>query len=227
MNWTAECAAVVPCLNEARAIGPLVRSIRHHLPVVIVVDDGSTDDTAAEARAAGADVLRHDAPRGKGASLRAGWAEARRRGFQWALALDGDGQHAPEDIPAFFAAAETRGATLVVGNRMGGAEAMPAVRRFVNRWMSARLSRVAGRDFPDSQCGFRLVRLDALGRVPLAATRFEIESEQLLAFAAAGEPIAFVPIRVIYRQERSKIHPLRDTWRWFRWLCRWNAARRR
>ncbi|HMJ88181.1 MAG TPA: glycosyltransferase family 2 protein [Candidatus Acidoferrum sp.] len=223
MNWSAECTAVVPCLNEARAIGPLVRSIRAFISHVIVIDDGSTDDTTKHAREAGAEVVRHDVPRGKGISLRTGWEHARKRNFAWAISLDGDGQHAPEDIPSFFARGERGDASLIVGNRMIDARAMPPVRRFVNRYMSRTLSRAAGQMFPDSQCGFRLVNLDAVARVPLASTHFEIESEQLLAFAAAGEGIAFVPIRVIYRSEQSKIHPLHDTVRWVRWLRRWRS----
>jgi glycosyltransferase involved in cell wall biosynthesis len=221
VNWTDECAAIVPCLNEAQAIGPLVRGIRQFVSTVIVVDDGSTDATAQEARAAGAEVVRHQSSLGKGSALRAGWSIAQQRGFKWALTLDGDGQHAPEDIPNFFAAAEQGSASLIIGNRMDDSAKMPIVRRIVNRWMSRKLSRIAGQTLPDSQCGFRFVNLDALTRVPLHAMHFEIESEQVLAFAAAGERIAFVPIRVIYRTEQSKIHPLRDTLRWFRWLRQW------
>ncbi len=224
VNWATECAAVVPCLNEARAIGALVQGTKQFLPNVIVVDDGSTDETSHQARTAGAEVLRHETPRGKGNSLRAGWELAHQRGFTWALALDGDGQHAPEDIPTFLARAERGDTSLIIGDRMSQQREMPAVRRFVNRWMSRKLSRVARQNFPDSQCGFRLVKLDALARIPMHATHFEIESEQLLAFAAAGDGIAFVPIRVIYRTERSKIHPWRDTLRWFRWLRNWQAA---
>ena len=83
---------------------------------------------------------------------------------------------------------------------------------------------MAGRDLPDTQCGFRLVRLDVLARVPLRTNQFEIESEQLLGFIAAGERVEFVPVQVIYRAERSKIHPLRDTLRWFRWRRQWRQG---
>ena len=140
--------------------------------------------------------------------------------------MDGDGQHAPADIPKFLRAAEQTNASLVVGNRMSEAHKMPWVRRVVNRWMSRKLSALAGREFPDSQCGFRLIQLSALDRIRLRAQQFEIESEQLLAFAAAGETITFVPVQVIYRSERSKIHPWRDTLRWFRWRRDWLSSRR-
>jgi glycosyltransferase involved in cell wall biosynthesis len=212
---------VIPCRNEARFIGSLVRSVREFLPNVIVVNDASTDSTAAEAEAAGAEVLSHATAQGKGAALKTGWARARERGCQWVLCMDGDGQHAPNDIPKFLSAAEQGSVSLVVGNRMGEAHKIPWLRRLVNRWMSWRLSSLAGQSLPDSQCGYRLVKLAALERIALRANQFEIESEQLLAFIAAGQRVAFVPVEVIYRTERSKIHPLRDTLRWFRWRREW------
>lgn len=229
MNWSQQCAVVVPCRNEARFIAPLVREIRVQLPHVIVVNDASTDATATEAAGAGAEVIAHATAQGKGAALRTGWTRARERGFAWALCMDGDGQHAPSDIAKFLECGERTGASLIVGNRMHDAGKMPPLRRAVNRWMSRRLSALAGVELPDSQCGFRLVRLAALDRIQLRATQFEIESEQLLAFLAAGERVEFVPVQVIYRAERSKIHPLRDTLRWFRWRRRWleSSARRR
>ena len=97
---------------------------------------------------------------------------------------------------------------------------MPWLRRCVNRWMSARLSSLAGQTLPDSQCGFRLLRLDAWAGLRLETARFEIESEMTLAFAAAGHVIRFVPIQVIYKTEHSKINPFADTVRWLRWWRR-------
>lgn len=224
VNWPEQCAAVIPCRNEARFIASLVREVRAFLPHVIVVNDGSTDSTALRAQNAGAEVVSHPRAQGKGAALRTGWHHARARGFTWALCMDGDGQHAPADVPKFLDCAAHTGASLVVGNRMHDAHKIPFVRRLVNRWMSARLSVLAERALPDSQCGFRLVRLAALEAIHLNTSQFEIESEQLLAFIAAGEGVEFVPVEVIYRTERSKIHPLRDTLRWFRWRRQWRQS---
>lgn len=219
---------IIPCRNEALFIAPLVQEIRALLPCVIVVNDASLDATSAEATRAGAEVISHGTACGKGAALRTGWKRAQARGFDWALCMDGDAQHAPADIARFLECAERTGASLVVGNRMNEAHRMPRFRRAVNRWMSRRLSTLAGQELPDSQCGFRLLRLAALERIELCATQFEIESEQLLAFVAAGERVEFVPVQVIYREERSKIQPLRDTLRWFRWRRQWlNSSARR
>jgi hypothetical protein len=141
----------------------------------------------------------------------------RDRGFRWALTLDGDGQHAAEDIPSFFACAEKTGASLVIGDRMGCCAAMPWLRRQVNRWMTRRLARLTGVPLADSQCGFRLINLEAWSGLTVTTERFEVESEMLAAFLAAGHPVRFVPVRVIYKPHPSKIHPLADTWRWVRW----------
>lgn len=218
MDWPRQCAAVIPCLNEAAAIESVVRHVRWHLPTVFVVDDGSSDATGAAATGAGAEVLRHEQPRGKGVALQTGLQCARQRGFTWAMTLDGDGQHSPDDIPALLQCAARTGAALVVGNRMIDPRGMPWLRRRVNLWMSHRLSKLAGRPLPDTQCGFRLMKLEPWSRLPLRAAHFEIESEVLLEFIAAGHTVEFAPVRVIYKAEQSKIHPVRDTLRWFRWL---------
>jgi glycosyltransferase involved in cell wall biosynthesis len=218
---------VIPCFNEAASIGSLVSAVRKILPVVLVVDDGSTDGTSTAARVAGAQVIAHSHNRGKGAALSTGWRHAQEGGFSWVLSMDGDGQHAVADVSAFLRCAETTNASLVIGNRLGHPDGMPLVRRFVNRWMSATISRRAGVDLPDTQCGFRLMKLAAWQTLRLQTTHFEIESELLLAFVHAGFPVGFVPIEVIYGAEQSKIHPMRDAWRWFRWWWRAGDASQR
>jgi glycosyltransferase involved in cell wall biosynthesis len=220
VDWSKQCAAVIPCFNESAFIGGVVHAVRRHLPSVIVVDDGSSDETAAIAAAAGAEVLRQPVNSGKGSALRAGWQQAFRREFAWVLTLDGDGQHAPEDIPALLDCAENTGAALVVGNRMGETELMPWLRRRVNLWMTRRLSTLVDTPLADSQCGFRLMNLNALSRLEIRANHFAIESEMLVGFIADGCKVEFVPIQVIYRTSPSRIRPVLDSWRWCRWWFR-------
>ena len=217
MNWPEECAAIVPCFNEAADVGAVVKAVHTYLPTVLVVDDGSEDPTGTAAVGAGARVLRHSENQGKGAALKTGFQEAMRLGFSWALMLDGDGQHAASDIPLFWYAVELKQALLVVGNRMSNSASIPTVRRYVNHWMSRKLSQRAGLDFPDSQCGFRLLHLPTLASLTLQTLHFEIESEMLLAFAQTGQRIEFVPIQMLNKKRPSKIHPIVDTWRWFKW----------
>ena len=122
----------------------------------------------------------------------------------------------------FFVSSDDVGAPMIVGNRMGDVRDMPFVRKCTNRYMSWTISRVIGQRVPDSQCGFRLMSLEAWSALTIAANHFEIESEILLAFVLSGYLVEFVPIQVIYKNEQSKIHPLPDTIRWFRW---WRQAR--
>ena len=212
-----KCAAVIPCFNEGAGIAALVSALRQQVSFVLVVDDGSTDETAHLATGAGATVIHHERNCGKGAALRSGLSQLFKQGFEWAVTIDGDAQHAPEDLPALLRCAEQTGARLVIGNRMDDARAMPRLRRQVNRWMSRKLSRLAGRHLPDTQCGLRLIHLETWAALPLKTERFEVESEMLMAFLAAGRRVEFVPIQVIPSCRRSRIHPVADSLRWLRW----------
>ena len=222
-DWAATCAAIIPCLNEAAFAPAVVARTRPHLPTVIVVDDGSSDGTGNRTATAGATVIHHPSNLGKGRALRTGFDHARALGFHWALTLDGDGQHAPEDIPRFFACAERTGAALILGNRLGEPEKIPWLRRCVNRWITARLARLTGLALADSQCGFRLINLAAIAPIRLTTGHFETESELLVECLRAGLKVEFVPVQVIYRTGKSKIRPVVDAWRWLRW---WRAQRR-
>jgi glycosyltransferase involved in cell wall biosynthesis len=226
VDWAKICAVVVPCHNESAAVGSLVKEIRHILPNVIVVDDGSSDGTADIAAQAGAQVLRNPGRRGKGTALKLGLEQARTMAFSWAILMDGDGQHSAQDIPAFLARAEADSSALIIGNRMHNHASMPWHRKLANRLSSWLLSRLAGRDLPDSQCGFRMVKLPVWSGMQMSATGFEIESEMLLAFIAAGYPVEFIPIRTIYGAEHSKFHPLKDTWHWIKWWSHMSRIRK-
>jgi glycosyltransferase involved in cell wall biosynthesis len=217
--------AVVPCLNEAQTIATLVHAVRRHIANILVVDDGSSDNTAQLAAEAGADVVSHARNFGKGAAVKTGLSAAMRRGFNRALLMDGDGQHCPCDIPAFVQKADAAGAALVIGDRMHDAGSIPWLRRQANRWMSWRISRRAGRELPDTQCGFRLLDLKIWAALPCHTRHFEIESEMLTAFLDAGCRVDFVPIQVIGRAAHSHINPLTDTWRWCRWWFGLTAGR--
>ena len=213
---------IVPAYREEGRIGRTVRAVAAHCANVVVVDDGSDDATAAEAREAGAHVLVHEQNRGKGKALETAFAYARREGCEYVITMDGDGQHDAADIGRFVDAYERGTAPVLVGNRMSDPGTMPWLRRWTNRFMSGLLSRQMGQSVPDTQCGFRLLRCDVLPARPMASHRFATESEMLLDLAAAGVRVGSVPIRVIYRDEKSKINPIVDTVRFFRmlWLHR-------
>ncbi len=209
---------LIPAYQEGSRIGAVVREVLPFCPRIVVVDDGSADGTAVAARAAGATVLVHARNQGKGAALQTGFDYAREQGAAFVLTMDGDGQHAPADIPGFLEAFARGDAPVLVGDRMEDPRAMPFVRRMTNRFMSWLLSRKMGQRVPDTQNGFRLYRTDVLPDMSGGDARFAAESEILLILSRRGVRIGSVPVRIIYGDERSKIRPVRDTLRFIRML---------
>jgi hypothetical protein len=198
---------VVPAHDEAGTVGAVVREARRYAPV-LVVDDGSADGTAAEAAAAGAQVLRHPRRRGKGRALRTGFLAARARGASHVVTLDADGQHDPGDVPALLAAAGPR--TIVVGAREPAPEPMGA-RAHANRIAGFFVRGVSGLRLPDTQCGFRVYPLAVLSEVPTRRGGFVFETEVLIAAAERGFAVRWVPVRARPRRAaRSRFRPLLD-----------------
>ena len=205
--------ALIPAFNESRHIARVVAAARAHCPV-LVVDDGSQDDTAELAATAGAQVLRREVNAGKGAALQAGLDHALGAGCGAAVLLDGDGQHDPADIPRFIAAARRDPSVgVIVGCRMRAPGAMPLARLLTNRAMSAIVSRLCHQTILDTQSGYRLVRAEVLRRIRLCASRFDVESEMLILACRAGFSVSEIPIRAIYADEESHISVARDTLR--------------
>ncbi len=193
--------------DEGERVAPVVRGAQSYLPV-LVVDDGSTDETAAFARDAGADVFLQRPNQGKGAALLAGFAIALKQGCQAVITLDADGQHDPAEIPAFIAAFQAQHADLVIGQR--DFSQMPPVRRFANTMGAALFSRALGQPVPDNQSGFRLISRRMMESLMEAKERgFEFELEMIVACAQEGFILTWVPIRTIYGDEKSHINPLR------------------
>ena len=202
---------LIPGYQEGPRIGPVVAAARRYLPV-LVVDDGSTDDTAAQAGAAVATVIRQVPNEGKGAALRAGFRRALDEGWDAVLTLDADGQHDPDEIPRFVAVFDAPGARgprpeLIVGRR--DFARMPPVRRLSNTLGTALFSWAVGRHIPDNQSGYRL-----LGRRLMAATLesretgFEFEVEMIAVCLRNGWTLDWVPISTIYAGEPSHVRPL-------------------
>jgi glycosyltransferase involved in cell wall biosynthesis len=212
--------AIIPAFGEERFIGTVVRAVLEHLNHVVVVDDCSPDQTAQVARAAGAEVICHRKNLGKGAAIKTGLRKAA-DSFGFFLFMDGDGQHDPAEIPKFLAKATATQAHLIVGNRMRNVATMPVIRRWTNKFMSWQISKLCHRELPDSQCGYRMARYELLPLLQEASDGFAFETESLLLAARNDFRIEFVPVRTIYRNERSKIKPMRDTFRYVRILAKY------
>ncbi len=206
---------LIPVLNESQAIGSVVESLRNRNLDVVVVDDGSTDDSGAIASQKGAIVIRHDTKKGKGQSLRDGFRYIVDRGYDGVVTMDGDGQHDAADLDQFIRLVERERPGVIVGNRMAKPDGMPWIRYLTNRLMSAVISRACGQRIPDTQCGYRYIDTKVLRDIPLHCDDFEIETEMLMKAAKRGCRICCVPIKTIYQDEESKINPLKDTFRFF------------
>lgn len=216
----ATVGAIIPAYQEERHIGDIVRRTRAQLDYVLVVDDGSTDATAANARAAGAEVLVHAQNRGKGESIKLALRSWLERELLYAIILDGDGQHLPEEIARFMAAA-AGGAEVLIGNRMSDVREMPLLRRLVNGYMSSKISRLCGQTIPDTQCGFRMLHRSVVPHLLEGANRFEYETEMLIVASRKGCRIESVPISTVYSDEVSSIRPVRDTLRFYKLIRRY------
>ena len=201
----------------------------------LVVDDGSTDQTAQRAREAGAEVIVHNQNRGKGEAIKTGYGQwfaaaslssgGLDREVVWAILLDSDGQHLPEEIDRFLtAAASTTHPTFFLGNRMNNFAGMPFIRRVVNRYMSRQISRLCGQEIPDTQCGFRMLDRQLIPELLGGGDRFDYDTEVLIIASRKGYRVESVPITTVYTDQVSKIRPLRDAVRFLKLMWRYRKA---
>lgn len=220
-------AAIIPAYLEEKHIADVVRRTLEQLDHVLVVDDGSSDATAQNARGAGAEVIVHPQNAGKGETIKTGLRHWFERNFEYVIILDGDGQHRPEEISRFLTAAFSSRAELLVGTRMSDLRDMPLVRRWTNRYMSNKISCVCGQAIADTQCGFRMLHRSIIPDLLVGAERFDYETEMLILASRKGCRIESVPISTVYSDEVSSIHPVRDTIRFFKLMGRYKKSQHR
>jgi glycosyltransferase involved in cell wall biosynthesis len=211
---------LIPVYNEARTIGSLVTEVINMGMDVIVVDDNSQDGSGSIAKKRGAIVLTHVKNRGKGASLRDGFEYILDKGYQAVIIMDGDGQHSSKDIPKFIKARYDLKKEIIIGNRMGNIRNMPLMRRMTNKFMSFLISTIIGQSIPDTQCGYRLIATSVLKKIRLTTSKYETDSEVLIAAGQAGFGIGSIEIETIYQKETSQIKPLIDTLRFIKFITK-------
>lgn len=204
-------AALIPALDCAATIGQAVRGARRHVPFVLVVDDGSRDDTGARARNAGGTVVRHETNRGKGAALQTGLRELASRGVSHAITVDGDGQHLPAEIPKLLTEAEAHPRALVIGARRIESE-VAAVNRFGNEFANLWVRIASGETIPDTQSGFRVYPVAATLALGASGERFDFETEVLIRAARRDVEIRSVPVRVYYPPPDERISHYDKLW---------------
>jgi glycosyltransferase involved in cell wall biosynthesis len=200
--------ALIPAHNEERFIGSLVLSVRPFVDAVIVVDDGSADQTAEIARRAGAIVLRHQINQGKAAAANTAFQHARQLAPRAVVMLDGDGQHCAEDIPAVLAPVLDDAADIVVGSRFLSVRSdIPAYRQVGQHGLTLLTNLASGVPISDSQSGYRAFSARALEALTFGQGGFSLESEMQFLASELRLRVVEVPIKVIYA-EPAKRNPV-------------------
>lgn len=207
---------IVPVYNNVGTINGVVQRILRFCQDVIVVDDGSTDGSSDSLEDLGAVVVRYEKNRGKGYALKTGFKEAKARGFERAITIDADGQHFPEDIPAFAAEVKEHPDAMLVGSRNLRMENMPGGNTFANKFSNFWFRLQTGVNLPDTQSGFRLYQLTRIGKLHLLTSRYEAELELLVFQCWKGVQMRPVGIRVYYPPEGERVTHFRPFWDFFR-----------
>ncbi len=204
--------AAIPAYNEQLALGSVILKARDHVDEVLVVDDGSEDDTSRVASMAMATLLAHRKNLGKGAAIRTAFDYARRNGHEVLVLLDGDGQHDSDDIPALMKPVLDGEADIVLGQRWGKTNGMPTYRRAGKRVLDYTTAAFTGH-LTDSQCGFRAFSRKAVDVLNPLSSGFGAESEILVQAKEAGLRVAEVPIHSRYDVEGSTLRPVQQGYR--------------
>jgi glycosyltransferase involved in cell wall biosynthesis len=209
-----DVAVLIPALDCATTIAAAVSGARRFVELVLVVDDGSRDRTGELAAEAGAEVIRHERNLGKGAALQDGMRLLLERGAARVVAMDGDGQHLPEQIPALLAASDAEPEALVIGARKVDPQSVSPIRAFGNRFANRWVEIASGLALPDTQSGFRVYPLRATAALGCRAGHFAFETEVLIRAARHGVQVRSVPVEAYYppiAERRSHYRPFLDT----------------
>ena len=201
-------AIIIPVYNHGRQIGEVVRRARLLNLPVFVIDDGSTDSTPEVVAALdGITVLRHAENQGKGAALLTGFRAAEQQGHDWAISLDGDGQHHPEDAKQLLKVIENGTRCLVVGKRQGMEDNadVPWTSRFGRGFSNFWVWAAGGPLLADSQSGFRLYPLPESLHLDVRARRYQFEVEVLVKARLHELAVKEVPIRVVYQPKGVRV----------------------
>ena len=214
---------LIPTYNNASTVCDVVRRSVAVWPDVMVVDDGSTDDTRERLSQLQQEVsfviVSYPDNRGKGGALKAGFKEAKAKGYTHVLTLDADGQHFPEDAPVLIEAARKQPEALIVGSRSFGDKNMPGGNVFANKFSNFWFTVQTLQSIPDTQTGYRLYPLNGVGGLSVLTARYEAELELLVFSAWRGTPLVPVPVRVYYPAPEERVTHFRPTMDFLRITC--------
>ena len=211
-------AIIIPSYNASATLGKLISQLSDYVSSkdIIVIDDGSIDDTYKIATACGVVVLKHEENKGKGMALKTGFDYCLKNNYFGIITIDADLQHDPKLVKDFLKMAENLKYGIVIGTRKMNLKIMPLDRYLTNKVTSIILSILSGKTIHDSQSGYRWISKDVLKRIKLSSKRYDLESEILVKAGRANFKIGEVEIPTIYEKSKSFINPLIDTGRFIK-----------
>lgn len=213
---------IIPTYNEKASIGGIISALKNlGISEILVVDDGSEDNTSEIACSKGAIVIENGKNLGKGECIKQGIKYFISRKIDGVIFMDGDGQHNPNEITHFLNKSKDENVDIIIGNRMNNTKTMPLIRLIANKVMSFIIFMLCGQYVPDSQCGYRYVSKKLLNMFSLSSSNYEIESEMILETAKKRIKIYSVPITTIYKEEISKINPVKDTYKFVKLVLKY------
>ena len=202
---TYRIAALVPALNCAGTITEVARSVREYVGDVLVIDDGSMDETAALAKNSGVVVVRHVVRRGKGGALLSGLRWASERGFTHVFTVDGDGQHLASEMPALLEASRVEPLAIVLGERSREGLDISPIKLFGNRFANRWVEIASGRAFDDTQSGFRIYPIASTLALGSRASHYGFETEVLIRGLRAGVPVICRTVKAYYPPAEERV----------------------
>jgi glycosyltransferase involved in cell wall biosynthesis len=225
-----QTAVVIPVYNESATIRAVATAALQQTEHVIIVDDGSADDSQSQLKGLKVHLLRHEKNRGKATALQSGFDQASKLNAEAVITLDGDSQHNPAEIPQLIKAAQANPNSIIIAARLKQRQNAPKLRLFANRFADFWVSWAAGYPVTDSQSGFRLYPIEVLRDVRLNTSKekgFVFESEIVIEAASHNFYSVSVPVESIYHVGRRQSHykPWTDTWRIVRMIA-WRLIKR-
>ncbi len=213
---------LIPAYNASSTISELIEktSVFVDKDDIVVIDDGSQDQTHVAAQRAGAVVLKHRINQGKGKALKTGFRYVQKKHYEALFTIDADLQHDPSSIRDFLQKANEDFDGIIIGTRDINLKKMPFLRWLTNNLTSAILSVLSGQTIRDSQSGYRFISTRVLERTKLKGKKYDLESEILVKAGRIGFKIDSVPIKTIYRGSKSFINPFVDTGRFIKLMWR-------
>lgn len=202
---------VIAVYNEESGLSKILPGLKQEFKNILVVNDGSTDKSLEIIQNNNVLAISTQVRHGKGFSIREAFKFLKNKDYEFAVLIDGDGQHKPEDAKRLIQETSTRSLDMLIGNRMKNSSNMPSKRRFLNRFYSWVLSKITGKDLPDVLCGYRVLSKELIQKIELKTNEFEIEGEILLEAIKNKAKIDFIDIPCVYADTKSHLKLFSDT----------------